>query len=34
MGGVEANTLYLLQGDRLLGREEAPGAVVAANGGS
>ena len=33
MGGVEANTVYLLQGDSLLGREEAPGAVVEANGG-
>ena len=33
MCGVATNTGGLLQGDRLIGRRETTGAVVAANGG-
>ena len=34
MDDVDADTLDLQQGDGLRGRGEAPGAVMAANGGS
>ena len=34
MGGVEADTGDLRQGDRLRGRVDAPEAVVVASGGS
>ena len=33
MGGVEADNVYLLQGEGIRGRMEAPGTMVAANGG-